>query len=171
MYKLIAIIFIINLHACSVKDYYGDLTPGDQAIVNKALTINANDARVSIQNGKVVEYARLDHYYPHCWFISLKRNTSPQIIKPDTFRIVKIRHAYEYVMNLKGGYLLSLLSQSAGLTAVSYMTEIDIASERQKNITRLLCSHWEDPEDAEHLSIAQINQTLGSLVSITLKNN
>jgi len=168
--KVFIVLAFIVLQSCSVKHYYGKFNFGDLVIVNQALVIKENDARVSIQNGRTQAYSRLDHYYPHCWFISLKREATPQIIQPDTFKIVKIRHVYEYVRNLKGGYMFSAFLSSAGLTAVSYTTEINLYSEKQKNITRLLCSHWEDPEDAEHLTVAQIKKTLGTLVSISLKD-
>lgn len=165
--KILIIVAFISLQSCSIKDYYGELTPGDLVIVNQKLVIKENDARVSIQNGRVQAYSRLNHYYPHCWFISIKREATPQIIQPATFKIVKIRQVYEYVMNSKGGYMLSAFLSSDGLTAVSYTTEINLYSEKQKNITRLLCSHWEDPADAEHLTLAQIKQTLEPLVSIS----
>jgi len=167
--KIIIIGFFMFLYACSIKNYYGELSPGDFIYVNQALVIKENDARVSIQNGKVEDYARLDHFYPHCWFVSLKRNASSQVIQSDTFKIIEIQYRYDIVHKQNIGYRLSALMLNGGAPVVNYTTEIIIGSDRQKDITRLLCSHLEDPADAEHLTIAQIKQTLGSLVSFSLK--
>jgi len=159
------------LLSCSVKEYYGDLHSGDQVIVNHELVIPANDARVSIQNGVVRKYTQLDYYYPHCWLVSQRREAEPQIIIPGRFNIVGIRHKYETVMKQTGGYLLSAFASGASLTAVEYITELTIYSESQSAISRLYCSHWEDPFDAEHLSLEQMRKTLSPLVSIVQKKN
>jgi len=39
-------------------------------------------------------------------------------------------------------------------------------SNTQSNITRFICSHWEDPYDAKHLTLNQINIALGGLAKI-----
>ena len=167
MKMLIIIAVCITLQACSSVQSYSDVTTENTLELKKRLVIPADNARVSIQYGKVVSQSQIDNYYPHCWFVSWKREKRAQVIEADTFKITAVRETYESVKLKTGGYRFSSLAiADAGLTAIDYFTEIDIYSAKQPNIKRLICSHWEDPADAAHLNLKQIQNALGSIAII-----
>lgn len=67
-----------------------------------------------------------------------------------------------------GGYFLSALLFNDGLTAVDYATELTISSQKQPDIIKLTCRHWEDPDDPEHLNLQQIQGALGDFAYIQI---
>ncbi|MCK4711223.1 MAG: hypothetical protein KAU21_21610 [Gammaproteobacteria bacterium] len=167
MKTLIVIAVYIVIQACSVSQSYSELKTDNLLELRQKLVIQPDSARINIQYGKVVSYSQIDNYYPHCWFISWKRKKQAQIIEADTFKITFVRQTYELVNLNTGGFRLSALSiADTGLSALDYMTEMHIVSEKQPEIKRLICSHWEEPADAEHLSQKQIQKALGSIVII-----
>jgi len=167
MKAFVVIAIFIALQACSNIESYNGIEAGNILELKERLTIRANSARISIQFGKIVNYSQIDNYYPHCWFISWKRKTEPQIIKVDKFEIISVIETFDLVKRESGGFRLSAISVAdSGLTAVEYITEIHLRSEKQPHIKRLICSHWEDPSDAAHLSLQQIQNTLGNIAAI-----
>lgn len=145
---------------------------GSKLIVKQSLTIPAGKGRVYLQGGKQISEKEKDQYYAHCWFLSRKVLQTPQTIQPDTF-IVTHSSKLEEEVQLKSRYQLASLSSgiyaSNGATATEYITELDIHSDKQADIFRFACSHWEDPTDAQHLTVKDMKQVLGDMVIIELK--
>ncbi|MFV2058257.1 MAG: hypothetical protein ACC707_17465, partial [Thiohalomonadales bacterium] len=46
-----------------------------------------------------------------------------------------------------------------------YSTELYLHSEKQPDVRVLTCSHWENPLDASHLSVNQIQNAVGKIIS------
>ncbi|NNG14194.1 MAG: hypothetical protein HKM22_03455 [Gammaproteobacteria bacterium] len=53
----------------------------------------------------------------------------------------------------------------------NYMTVLYLHSDRQPDVFRMTCQHWEAPSDAQHLTIKQIRQALGDLFTLKLARN
>jgi hypothetical protein len=51
---------------------------------------------------------------------------------------------------------------------IEYVTELYIHSDKQPDIRRLACSHWNDPIDDQHLTVEQIQMTLGKIAIIKI---
>lgn len=151
---------------CATATSYSDIHVNDRIELNQNLTIQPNDARISIQYGKVVSHEHFESYYPHCWFVSWLRKEESQQINKDIFTITKVRQITSVVKFTTGGYPFSVLSSSAGISAMEYSTEMDIHSAKQPDVKKLICSHWEDPFDASHLTLQSIQKTLGDIATI-----
>ena len=112
----------------------------------------------------------VDQYYAHCWFLSWKVLETKQIIKPDTFLILGTKKTEVYVKSTTPFQLASSSSgiNGGGLSAIEYTTTLTIASETQPDIRQFVCNHWEDPHDAQHLTVAEIRQAMGEIVTLKL---
>jgi len=179
MRKLVFLLFVIaTLDGCATGPYpvtssYYRIPAGSRLLLKQTLTIPPNRARVYIQYGKVVSAKKKDQYYAHCWFLSSKVLDTAQIITPDTFIVTKTQK-YEDDVQIQGTYLLAGLHgvtgthSDGGPTAVEYSTTLTIHSDTQADIIQFVCSYWEDPLDAEHLTVAEIQKTLGDIATIEL---
>ena len=168
--KYFIIIFLsLIIQSCTTVESYSDIVAGDILFVKKSLVIPAGNARVTLQYGKVASVTEVELYHPRCWFISRVIKNEVQIINAGEFRIVKVRETYESVQRTTGFPFAGISFASSSPTADEYFTEMDITSETQSNISRLICSHWEDPSDAKHLTLKQINTALGGMANIIVR--
>ena len=170
--KATSVIFlIIFISSCAVRDSYSDIKPGDILLVKIPLVIPADKASIMIQYGKVSSQSKIEVYHPRCWFVSRVIKAETQTIQPGEFRVVKVREISSVVQHTVGSPFASLsFFIFSGETAVEYFTEIDIVSDTQADFNRLICSHWEDPDDAEYLSLYQINAALKGVAKIVTQH-
>lgn len=180
MRKLILLFLIMALTSCTAGPYsvsspYYRIPAGSRLVLKQTLTIPPNSARIYIQYGKVITPKERDQYYAHCWFLSRKVLDTAQIITPDTFIVTKTQK-YEDDVQIQGAYLLASLhgatmkTSDGGPTAVEYSTTLTIHSDTQPDINQFVCSYWEDPLDAKHLTVAEIRKTLGDIADIQLNS-
>lgn len=179
MHRLVSFSLFLLLTACSTQSLTPDspyylLPAGSKLILRQALTIPPNEGRVYIQYGKVVTTKEKDDWHAHCWFLSWKVLDISQVIKPDTFVITHSQHLEDVVSNQSPIQYAALKTdfsqQDGGPMALVYTTRTTIHSATQPNIRQFACSHWEDPLDAKHLTVAQMQRTLGSIAEIHLNN-
>ena len=143
---------------------------GSLLILHKEFTIQPNQVSVYLQNGGIVHKSQIDQYYANCKFEVKTIKTTAQFIVPDTFEIVKIRLDYNLVLYNKVIVASRVvLSGSASATAEVFSTTYYLRSAKQPNVLYLTCEHWEDPADGAHLTLAQIRQTLGDIMTIQIR--
>lgn len=176
----LALLFVIMLlTGCTAGPYsvtspYYRIPAGSRLVLKQTLIIPSNSARIYIQYGKVITPEERDQYYAHCWFLSSKVLDTTQVIAPDTFIVTKTQK-YEDDVQIQGTYLLAGLQGAGGMTdsggsptAVEYSTQLTIHSDTQPTIRQFVCSYWEDPFDAKHLTVAEIHKILGDIAKIQL---
>jgi hypothetical protein len=169
---------LVSLASCSTGPYpvsspYFQIPAGSKLVLKRELTIAPNAGRVYIQYGKVVSPKEKDNYHAHCWFLSWDVLDTAQVIKPDTFIVTKSQQLegvvmrdtnLQFAMNRTGFGM----SEGGGPMALEYSTEMSIHSDKQPAIRRFVCSHWEIPTDAKHLTVAQMQKVLGQIAEIQL---
>lgn len=178
MRHVFLLLLVVALSACStapvpVTSPYYQIPPGSKLLLKQAVTIPPNDGRVYIQYGKVVSPKEKDDYHAHCWFLSWKVLDRAQPIKPDTFTITYSQQLEE-VVSRQPDHLYAMngmlgMDYDGGPMALVYSTEMHIHSDRQPDIRRFICSHWEDPNDAQHLTVAEMQKAMGHIAQIQLK--
>ena len=177
MYKVILLLVLTTLVSCASGPYpvsspYYRIPEGSRIVLKQRLTILPNRARIYIQYGKVVTAKEKDQYYPNCWFLSRKLLDTPQVIEPGVFTITKTKKYEDHVHRNNFIQLAGLnVVSDGGLTAIKYTTELSIHSDKQPDIFRFSCSYWEDPLDAEHLTVEQIQRTIGDIAAIEIVTN
>lgn len=181
VYILLAPFFMYLLTACTsgplatVKTI--DIIPaGSQILVKKKLTISANNGRVYLQNGQIIEHSKKDQYKPHCWFLSWKVLDVPQFVDTDTFTVTASQRLEELVYRPTPVKLAANTSQNnllilsmASITAIEQKTILDIHSDKQPDIRQLTCSYWDSPVGASPLTLSEIQGALGDIVLIKIK--
>jgi len=178
----IAIMGLISgiLAGCSSGPYpvsspYYTIPTGSKLVLQHKLTIPPNAARIYIQYGKVVSAKQKDDYHAHCWFESWRVLDTSQVIEPDTFTITRSIQTDDVVQRSETRRYAMLETafkssgaEGGGPMALVYSTEMHIHSDKQPDIRRFVCSHWEDPLDARHLTVADMQKALGNIATIKL---
>lgn len=176
MGKFTIVISLTLLAACvsnrfPVTSPYYEILAGSEIILKQPLTIRPNIGRVYIQYGKLVSNMKPDRYYPHCWFTAWTISVTEVIINPDRFTVIGSKKYERYVnkhnrLMFAGMVNLFNSRMSASITAIESITELKIQSAKQPDIRRFTCNLWSDPSDAQHLTVAEINQTLGDIAEL-----
>jgi len=168
------------LAACSSRPYpvsspYYTIPAGSKLVLKQALTIPANTGRVYIQYGKVVSPKLKDDFYANCWFLSWNVRDTAQVIEPDSFLITRsdqlegiVSRTPDWQFAMRDVSYVLNHSNDGGPMALVYSTEMYIHSDKQPDIRRFVCSHWEDPIGARHLTVAEMQKALGDIAEIQL---
>lgn len=148
---------------------YSVIPVGSKLIVNEPITISAGNVKVFIQSGNIKNAYEVNRFYPNC---RLEKRTlthdKDTVVQPDTFLIISIKRE-------SGGYThLAPQRQFAAAAYVSggmpnpesYDTVMTLASEKQPDVFRLTCTHLEDPSNAYHLTLDQIRNALGKVITL-----
>lgn len=171
----------ISLTACSsvpapITSPYYQIPSGSKLILKRPLRIPPNTATVFIQYGKVVSSRQKDNFYAHCWFTSWYVRDQAQVIKPDTFTINDSQQL-EDVVSRHTNTMLAMngpgigMNEDGGPMALAYSTVMHIHSDKQPDIRRFGCGYWENPDDAQHLTVAEMQKALGNIARIKIKTD
>lgn len=131
------------------------------------LRIPADKASVMIQNGQPqYSYWNLDTYYAHCDFELHTLSTTERVIQPDVFTVTRVVRDFEDVFLAP----VVVASSSSGDASPNqnYMTIMYLQSEKQPEVFRITCQHWDDPSLGDHLNINEIRKALGDLFELVL---
>lgn len=181
MRKFLPFVAGITLTACSsvpapVTSPYYHIPAGSKLVLKQPLSIPPNTATVFIQYGKVVSPKQKENYYAHCWFTSWYVRDHAQHIEPDTFTITSSQQL-EDVVSRHTNTMLAMnglgigMYEGGGPMALVYSTVMHIHSDKQPDIRRFGCGYWENPDDAQHLTVAQIQNVLGNIARIEVKDS
>lgn len=175
MRHIVTLALVLLLPACQTTAYEGDenspfyLVPmGSRLVLNRAITVPANDAGVYIQNGEVARsFWNVKSHYPYCALDLRKRLEMPQTVQPDEFTIVRV--SQESVMTVRLPFVhVADTDQSNGASYEIYATLMTLRSERQPEVLRLTCAQWVYPPLQRHVTINEMRKTLGGLFTLRL---
>ena len=149
---------------------------GSRLVLEEPITVPGGKAAVYIQAGKALRYSGLDRYDPHCKFELRTVSAERRRVAPDTFLVHKVerfsfsverRQAGAVRVATQGGIRIG--SENDGGPFVEVMTtRLSLQSERQPEVFRMECSHWDDFNFPDHLTLNQMRSTLKGLFTIEL---
>ena len=145
--------------------------PGSILKLNKAVTISPPEAGVRFQNGKIAEN-KYDQWHPNCRLEMRDPATTNQVVEPDEFTITQVGIEYQFVQSEPirlAAVGISFVGGGASPTAERMRTNFFLQSKKQPHVTRLICQHWENPEDSRHLMLNEIEQAVGEYFTFQLK--
>ncbi len=188
MRRFAGLALVLLLAACQTTSYEGDenspfyvVPVGARLILNRAITVPANDAGVYIQNGEVARsFWGVKSHYPYCALDMRKRLEMPQTVRPDEFTITRVSQETVYSVRADFTRLARLpfvhvadVDQGDGASYQIYATIMTLRSERQPDVLRLTCAQWQYPPLQQHVTINEMRKALGSLLTLRLpgKNN
>lgn len=143
---------------------------GSTLTLNKKLSIPPCHAGVYLQYGKVVEKSLINVRYANCKFEVKDVKETPQTVIPDIFEIYKTGLDTEIVL-YKNALVASIFSFSGSASPIAevYLTTWYLRSTNQTNVLYLSCEHWEDPANGVYLTVTQIRQVLGDIMTLQIK--
>ena len=179
------------LAGCSTSGY-GPLGPryqtpipeGSTLVLNRALNLDKGDARVYMQNGRVMSESVLggmDRLKPRCSF-GLERQGNEALIstiEPDRFTIGRARNRAYADRWPEEGVQVAGLSVLAGagvssddrggtLAELTYVLEIPVSSSSQPQVDDFTCQVDRPAEWAGKLGLEAIQEAAGDLVTVEL---
>lgn len=147
---------------------YGEIGEGAVITLLKPLRVAGGYAGVWIQNGREVwRESDVNHHAPYCRFERLTVSDRDQRIEAGDYRVVRVLRALDYVR----AWPPEPLAQ-AGFDDSPH-TYLDIQSKfylegPDAGIDNVYCGVWEDPVEADGLSVAEMRQVGEGLFTLRL---
>lgn len=181
MRRVTILTVIVFFAACQTASYEGNenspyykVPVGSILILRQDIVIPPRLAGIYLQDGKITPLAQVNQYYPHCKFEVFKLKDTPQTIQADTFPINKVVQETTHSVSLDR---LQLAAVSIGVgihvgmdddhsTLETYVTRLDLRSEKQPDVFRLSCGQWAYPPKGQHVTIREIRQALGKVFTL-----
>lgn len=131
--------------------------------LNHPLTIRPDRASEHVQYGEVKPYDKISEYYPHCIFELRTLSESARTVQPETFTVTGI-HRDRFTASMAGVMLAS--DGGDGYNMVMSSTVLSLHSDRQPDVFRLTCQQQDEPFRMHHLTVAEMQKTLGGLLTL-----
>jgi hypothetical protein len=180
MKRLSLLAALTLLTACQTMSYVGDesspyyMVPvGSRVTLNRDLVIPADKAGVFLQNGQEQPFVQLNAYHPHCKFEVKRVLDTPQTVRADEFVITKMVQSIEHSVQVPqrlAAMTVVANTTDGGPSVEAFVTRLNLRSERQPEVLRLSCGHWDyrGQTTAVHLSIQQIRKALGDVITLQI---
>ncbi len=145
--------------------------PGDEVVLHHSVQAAAG-ARVYLQHGKVVTGAGLAHRNPYCYFHVFRDPAvidSGFTIHPDQFAVKGLRSRIEYsgVLLPNVRYAMSSLPIQ-DYSAEYMMTTVRLVSAGQPRVRELKCGIFAVPFERGYITLEEIQDALGGVVTLRL---
>ena len=153
---------------------YYTIPGGSTITLNRAIIFPPDKVSLYIYEGELKPQSAVDVYRPHCKFELYDMKSYSQKIEPDNFTIYKstFESVDRSINSVRYASLLSfrLSGDGGGPSYAAYTSYLYLKSEKQPNVYRLRCLHWEDPIDGVYLTVAQIRQALYGMMTLKLND-
>ena len=142
--------------------------------LNQSLIIEGGQVATYVQNGKVMPERDVDKYKPNCKFEIYTMSEQSRTVDADSFVLTRVVDDIES-SSLKGSNQLAALDEALVLGTLdrsymyNYATMMYLHSERQKDVYRMTCQHWEDVLDDMYLSATEMRQAMGKVFTLEIK--
>jgi hypothetical protein len=182
--RLILFAFAASLAGCSTTARYAGnenspyyvVPAGSHVVLNQALTVPPEEAGVFIQNGEARPRGQVRFSEPYCR-LTLKtvRGTS-RSVAPDEMVVRKsMQQTLRTFSGIAGEQYASasiVLAASPGdrddssSTIQTFATHMDLDSQKQPDVDRLICAKVGYRGEDQHVTIAEMRSTLGNIVTL-----
>lgn len=172
---------VLVLSACNiygVKDenstFYA-VPVGSSLVLNQDVIISGDQVAIYVQDGEIMSYDVVEKYYPNCKFEIYTISEQPRTVEQDTFVIVKVQDEIEsssiqkntQVASLDNAFMFGAMGR---VEVFNYATMLYLHSERQNDVYRMTCQHWEEIRDGRYLSVAQMRKAMGEVFTLVIKD-
>jgi hypothetical protein len=130
--------------------------------LNQPLTVRPDRASEYIQYGEVKPYDKVSEYHPHCIFELRTLSEQARTVQADTFSVTAIKRD-RFMASMAG---VMLAGGGDGYNMVMSSTVLSLHSDRQPEVLRLTCQQLDDPYRVHHLTVEEMQNTLGGLFTL-----
>jgi len=149
------------------KSPYYIVPSGSRLLLQQALTIPAHSAGVLLQGGRVVSGKDVNQYHPHCRLEVNDVRESLQIVAADEF-LVRHAHQEDQMVSVPAFRKAGLSKAGATPSFNVFRTILKLESPRQPQVRLLTCQQWSEPGIGRHVTIREIRQALGEIITLQL---
>ncbi len=185
MGRLIIIALAVLLTSCHgyyQKHVYGNeespyfFVPVDSSVELKTpVTIPADTDHVFFQDSKVKTVHEVNRYLPYCELQVSAARSAAQTIQPGEFVVFKVYQLRRNYLVQRGGFVRT----GTGLTGMRddadgsedfelVVTVLELYSEQQPHVDRVLCAEWGLPQDMSFVTIRMIREQLAGYMDLKL---
>ncbi len=178
MRQLLTALLISIIGACAqtpVRDassVFYSIPAGSQLRLNQPLQIAPESVSVFMQHGRLIAEPLIDRYQPYCKFELYSMSETARRVAPDSFVVEKVVDETELTTQSPpdpaAGLLAGLMLVSDTPSIYTYATHLYLHSEIQPDVYRLSCMHWEDVQDDNYLTVAQMREAMGDILTLEL---
>ncbi len=136
---------------------------GSKVIVNQELNARSG-SRLLIQNGQVLQRRDVGVVDPYCQFVLRRARDemkNPIVIQPDTFTITRTFRQKDY--SWATGQQVAEIRSNVTMTTI-----MELSSDQQPEVNRLLCMRWGSPRLDRFVTIDEMKSTLSPQVELVL---
>lgn len=176
---------LMLITACSIDDVKDEASifyavpVGSVLMLNQEVTIAGGQVAVYVQYGELMSYKDVNKYQPNCKFEIYTMSEKSRNVQTDSFEIIKVVDEIES-SSLKNDVKLAVFDFSVGKNHLAmgmldhslvfnYTTMMYLSSDKQKDVYRMTCQHWEAIMDDRYLSIAQMREAMGEVFTLKIK--
>ena len=131
--------------------------------LNQDFPIRPDRSNEYIQGGEIRPYESIEQYYTHCKLELREIADIERIVKPQTFNVTRIYRQEEFV-----GFRKMMLAGDGDSGLIMSTTYLFLQSEKQPDIFRLSCMRQDESFYARHVTVEEMQDTLGDLISFQL---
>lgn len=171
--------------ACSTDDVKDEgsifyaVPVGSMLMLNQEVTVAGGQVAVYVQDGELMHFKDVNNYRPNCKFEIYTMSERSRNVQAGSFEIIKVVDEIES-SSLKNDVRLAALDFSMGSNHLAmgmldhslvfnYATMMYLSSDKQKDVYRMTCQHWEAIMDDRYLSIAQMREAMGEVFTLKIK--
>lgn len=146
------------------------IKPGAVLVLERAVTIRRDSTTVYIQDGTAGAAANTSR--PYCTFEVNTLMEKPRQIVPDRFAITRVNWGTSQIQAQRAVMVAQLGGDSGMPMHLYYRTELNLSSERQPDVTRMICEV--DRVEAggmsfqSYLTLSDVRSTLDGLFRLEL---
>ena len=127
--------------------------------------------RIYIQYGEARPKGEINELEPYCQFYVDRRGVEmrePLVIAKDRFMVERVFRKRDITGLVRTHYASSDDDMDFGdsPSQQTMSTYMEIFSDRQPQVTRLICSRWADPSFDNHVRLNEIHENLGDLATL-----
>ena len=177
MVSALSIFTFLGLCSCAAQlevnlaSPYFNAFAGSKLFLLQSIEIPAETASVYIQDGKVKTFNDINRYSAYCNFEVNTRMDVRQTVMADEFKVIRHRQDFHQVSNVGATRYVALVQMGdddGGPIATVYETALYLHSDKQPDVLRMTCSHWDDPHVGNYLTVAEIQQTINGLFRLEI---
>jgi hypothetical protein len=172
MRKASVVLLALVLSGCSswLPDYSAE-DSGYRLQLLRPLLVPPENARVFVQEGKMLPSLSFNQYQISCSFEVRQLSEQPQTIEVDTFVVNRVQQMQEEVASWRTVKLASLQLSDAAVDSsppdIFRGWHFWLHSDKQPNVLRMTCRGvFAEPWEAEPPTLAEIRQALGDIASL-----
>lgn len=156
-----------HIHGNENSSYF--YVPVDSVLVlARPVTIPSHTEHVFFQSNKLMPIRDVNRYLPYCEIQVSAARSSTQTIEPDEFIIFKVYQLNKFQLAKDGFIHAGMRDDSGGEDFEVVATVMELYSERQPHVRRLLCAAWGLPQSMSFVTVRIIREQLAGYFDLRL---